>query len=635
MREIQFYVFLFLTENNSRGLIVSKKVNKKQLLFALTAICLVGLIGVGISYAYYVASFNVKNPDNGNNNVLSVSTTNVILDIANKQIAFDGAYPGHIGLREFTIRGEGAENAKPTEASIKIIPNLGVFKDDVTWKLYKSDTAITCTSEKKHTDGQYYEEASCNIPSSATLELSGGASEDYKNITVYPNTETKYYLVVEFANKENQNDQQGQEFTIDIDLAEKHESFTDKIIAQLDTEGNCPTLNDDGTVTVTSGESTNGYLCKAKDAYGDSYYYRGNVTNNYVKFADEYWRIVRINGDGSIRIVYDGTSAHANGEDSDDRQIGESAFNNNFADNAYAGYMYGDRSSIVEPTSQYSIVEFTNTDTYYIAKEYNYDASADSFTLKDPIAVLGRAMTSDYVGYYTMRSSSASTSNSYVYKIFSVTVRPYNVLVGWSYVVNATTSKEAAQTNKYDSTIKTYLDNWYKTNIVGTENEKYLTDNIFCNDRSISSYLPSDFSNKGYGNEYTAYRWFNFADSSYNNKMMLTCLQQNDAFTVNDTSKGNGALTYPVGLLSMDEVVLAGGWKEDNKGYYLYSGEYWWTSSPNRFDFFSVSMRGVDYGGNPVGIYGVSAAFGVRAVLNLKSGIQLLGTGTMDDPYHL
>ncbi len=91
--------------------------------------------------------------------------------------------------------------------------------------------------------------------------------------------------------------------------------------------------------------------------------------------------------------------------------------------------------------------------------------------------------------------------------------------------------------------------------------------------------------------------------------MMLTCLQQNDAFTVNDTSKGNGALTYPVGLLSMDEVVLAGGWKEDNKGYYLYSGEYWWTSSPNRFDFFSVSMRGVDYGGNPVGIYGVSAAF--------------------------
>ena len=63
--------------------------------------------------------------------------------------------------------------------------------------------------------------------------------------------------------------------------------------------------------------------------------------------------------------------------------------------------------------------------------------------------------------------------------------------------------------------------------------------------------------------------------------MMLTCPQQNDAFTVNDTSKGNGALTYPVGLLSTDEIVLAGGWNDSNSGYYLYSGQYWWASSPS------------------------------------------------------
>ena len=80
------------------------------------------------------------------------------------------------------------------------------------------------------------------------------------------------------------------------------------IIAQLDTSGRCPTMNADGSVNVTDGEDTYGYLCKAKDAYGDSYYYRGNVTNNYVKFADKYWRIVRINGDGTVRVIYDGTS---------------------------------------------------------------------------------------------------------------------------------------------------------------------------------------------------------------------------------------------------------------------------------------------------------------------------------------
>ena len=65
-----------------------------------------------------------------------------------------------------------------------------------------------------------------------------------------------------------------------------------KVISQLDTTGKCPTVNEDGSVNVTAVEDTNGYLCKAKDAYGDSYYYRGNVTNNYVKFADKFWRIV-------------------------------------------------------------------------------------------------------------------------------------------------------------------------------------------------------------------------------------------------------------------------------------------------------------------------------------------------------
>ena len=113
------------------------------------------------------------------------------------------------------------------------------------------------------------------------------------------------------------------------------------IIAQLDTTGKCPTVNDDGSVSVTGVEATDGYLCKAKDAYGDSYYYRGNVTNNYVLFADKYWRIVRINGDGTVRVIYDGTSAHANGEASADRQIGTSAFNSSYNDNAYVGYMYG------------------------------------------------------------------------------------------------------------------------------------------------------------------------------------------------------------------------------------------------------------------------------------------------------
>ena len=655
--------------------------NKKNLLFSITAVCLVGLIGIGASYAYYLANFSVSNPENANNNLTTTSTTDVVMDMQGKY-APSNTVPGFKGVKEVVVRGLGEKNSVPSEASIQITPDFADFGNDVTWKLYKSDTPITCTSNVN--EGiQYYDEATCDIPKSASLLLEGGAESSYLNITVNPLTETKYYLVVEYANNGDQSSQMGKSFSVTIGLGNKVKNPIKDIIAQLDTTGKCPTVNDDGSVNVTVGEATNGYLCKAKDAYGDSYYYRGNVTNNYVKFGtwsndaptlvvderghqydsleectndggtctelaragkDMYWRIVRINGDGTVRVIYDGTSAHSNDEASAERQIGESKYNyywkkdnvkestnsNIYYDNAGVGYMYGNRDGILESATQDSTIPYTTTSTYYIAKEYTYNASTDRFTLKDPIGVLGRAMTSDYVGYYTFNSTSSSGSRQYVCKITSVGASSSRVRVGYKYVTYGTTSKEKAQTNTNDSTIKEYLDNWYKTNIVGTTNEQYLADNIFCNDRSISSNKPSSsYNNLGYGTNATVYRWFYFADSSYNNKMILTCPQQNDAFTVSDTTKGNGALTYPVGLLSTDEIVLAGGWNEENSGYYLYSGQSWWASSPHIFAGNYAYVRV----GNSYGSAG--NIFGVRPVFNLKAEVLAQGTGTASDPYRL
>ena len=239
---------------------MKEKINKKQLLLALTAVCLVGLIGVGISYAYYVANFQVENPENGNNNVTSASTTNVVMDIKSKTVAFDGVLPGHKEVKAFTIRGEGDKNAQPTEASIKVMPNLGVFSNDVTWKLYKSTEEVTCTSTQKHVNGQYYEESSCNIPSSATLELLGGALEDFKNITVHSKTETKYYLVVEYANQGDQSNQQGKSYTINLDLGGKAvtPTFAEQItkLAQSDTV-NLASDDPDNNITKFDGTKEN------------------------------------------------------------------------------------------------------------------------------------------------------------------------------------------------------------------------------------------------------------------------------------------------------------------------------------------------------------------------------------------
>ena len=69
-----------------------------------------------------------------------------------------------------------------------------------------------------------------------------------------------------------------------------------------------------------------------------TYYYRGAVNNNYVSFAGFYWRIIRINEDGSLRIIYQGKTPNAMGSEA---TIGNSAFNSSYNDNAYVGYMYG------------------------------------------------------------------------------------------------------------------------------------------------------------------------------------------------------------------------------------------------------------------------------------------------------
>ena len=315
-----------------------------------------------------------------------------------------------------------------------------------------------------------------------------------------------------------------------------------KIISQLDTTGKCPTVNEDGSVSVTGVEATNGYLCKAKDAYGDSYYYRGNVTNNYVKFADKYWRIVRINGDGTVRVIYDGTSAHANGESNADRQIGTNAFNSSSDDNAYVGYMYGK------------------------------------------------------IGASTYAETHANTN---------------------------------------DSKIKAYIDNWYKTNIVGTTNEQYLADNVFCNDRSMAG--NSSGTGAGTSGSGTGYRWYNgpWSSGGYNSSMRLMCPQKNDAFTVSDTTNGNGALTYPVGLLSTDEIVLAGGWNAANSGYYLYSGQYWWASSSHRAGGSGAGVRDVRSNGSADDGGYVDYRYGVRPVFNLKAEVLAQGSGTATDPYRI
>ena len=96
-----------------------------------------------------------------------------------------------------------------------------------------------------------------------------------------------------------------------------------------------------GEATETGlGDGTNG-LYEAEDDLGNSYYFRGNVANNYVYFAKNWWQIIRINGDGTIRMIYTGNP----NDSSANHYINKSTYNSSSNDNAYVGYMYGSAGS--------------------------------------------------------------------------------------------------------------------------------------------------------------------------------------------------------------------------------------------------------------------------------------------------
>ena len=110
-----------------------------------------------------------------------------------------------------------------------------------------------------------------------------------------------------------------------------------------------------GAITGTLTKDTTGTVYSVADDWGTSYVFAGAPTDNWVRFAGYYWRIIRINGDGSIRMIYAGTSTT---EKNEDDQISTSTYNSTYNDNAYVGYMYGSTGA-----SSYSATHANNNNS--------------------------------------------------------------------------------------------------------------------------------------------------------------------------------------------------------------------------------------------------------------------------------
>ena len=358
------------------------------------------------------------------------------------------------------------------------------------------------------------------------------------------------------------------------------------------------------------------------DDDGKTYYYRGSVSGNYVKFAGYYWRVIRVNGDGTVRLIYDGTSPHANGEASYNMHIGSSAYNSSYIfDNTYVGYMHGDYNKFVETNSgnhTYGRNVLSATTEYYFGTSYTSDKNTRTYKLSGDIVkgVIGN----DKVGYYTCFNTNKDASCQLMFYTTGYS-SPITMLVrAYSFGTN---SREDALSNVNNSSIKSYVDNWYKNNL-NNYTDKISEKAYFCNDRRITS-------GDGYGMSITNYQPL---DRVKNGKIDLNCPQIQDKFTVSNET-GNGDLTYPIGLITSDEAMMAGGiYGSANILYYLYSGYNYWTMSAHTLNtwFYTrnqvITETGVISSGD--NLY----AQGVRPVINLDPDkITFTGNGTMQDPY--
>ena len=326
-------------------------------------------------------------------------------------------------------------------------------------------------------------------------------------------------------------------------------------------------------------------IYKAEDDYGTTYYFRGKQSYNYVSFADKIWRIVRINGDGSIRLVLDSVAD-------------TTAFNTSYNDNAYVGYMYG-------MTGQ------TSSNTNQCIKLNSAGTAAEVDT--------------------TNTTESACTSAGYKW-----TATPY----------------DATHANVVSSTVKKSLDTWYETNIKNNGLESYVADTLFCNDKTLASNGIGGVSTQyGYGTNKTYYasterlQYSSGTTSITTAKPTFKCAESAtntySRFTVNVTTlsngnKTNGDLTYPIGLLSADEVSFAGAY-QINMSYYLNNSSItsdWWHSSPYSYNGSNAIEWTVDGSASSIDSYRVSGTGILRPSINLKAELLVGGgDGTSSNPY--
>ena len=484
---------------------------RKQLTLVIVSLLVVVL---SVSLAYFTAQIIGKGKD--------VSVTS-----ANLQIVFtdsDGALtetdiePGWSATKTFTIKNDTKTEYK-YNIVIKDLLNTFVTNGYLQYKITSTNDGYNMTEFK-------------DIPKSS---IATDTILAYS--VVIPNGVTQSYTIeFKYANDENvdQSDDMGKQLSGTLFITEGTEDPNKTLYNQLLVDKSTVLTRTDFSKVLTN-DNTNTLYTSTENGT-TVYYFAGNATDNWVKFGknasnqDLYWRIIRTNSDGGIRLLYHGTSPEAT-----DAYIGTSEFHRTIGDIAYVSYMYGSLGS----------------------------------------------------------------------------------------VANARTN----QTNS--STIKTIIDNWYTSNLEAKGYTKYLsTTAVYCNDRSTSDNENFEARTRLEINKTPSY----------------DCAVTEDKFTV-DSSTGNGKLTYPIALMTADEVSFAGGvWITNAPTWYYYNSvkgsstgqAHWWLLSPRDWSGGGASVFYVYGLSNPgyLNVGRVGNTHGVRPTVSFKScTLYSTGNGSASDPY--
>ena len=328
---------------------------RKQLTLVIVSLLVVVL---SVSLAWFTTQIIGKGKD--------VSVTS-----ANLQIVFtdsDGALtetdiePGWSATKSFTIKNDTKTEYK-YNIVIKDLLNTFVTNGYLQYKITSTNNGYNMTEFK-------------DIPKSS---IATDTILAYS--VVIPNGVTQSYTIeFKYANDESvdQSDDMGKKLSGTLFITEGTEQPT--LLSQILKDN--PTRstrsnNNNGTndfatpltatttgTLFTSTESITGITDTPKEVY----YYAGNTTNNWVKFANLYWRIIRTNHDGSIRLLYVGIS-----HDTTAGNIGKSTFNTSKNSPKYVGYKYGEDTSldtIRNNTTDSAIKTFI--DSWYQNKLTNY-----------------------------------------------------------------------------------------------------------------------------------------------------------------------------------------------------------------------------------------------------------------------